>query len=263
MKITDSELEIKSIIDVHRGTIPPDQRKCHSRHSDCFVLVCSGTADYTFDGATYTADAGDLIYLALHSRYTIDVKCTNYTFIYVDFLYERTSNQALSNKIFKSERLSELENLFEQFYRSWKLGTYADKLYCKAVLYMIYSQAARSDITQYVSKSRRNDMDRITRYMSDNLSDVDMTVDKLASLCGVSAVHFRRLFDHIYHTSPAKHLTSLRIGKAKELLTEGELSMAQISELCGFRNQYYFSKVFKASTSLTPTEYKAKYSELL
>ena len=263
MKITDRELEVESMLDVRRGNIPQGHRECLSRHSDCFVLVCSGSADYTFGEAKSTASAGDLIYLALRSRYTIDINCDNYTFIYIDFMFGRSDGEEYSNRIFKSEKLSESTALFEQFYRRWHSATYADRLRCKGILYTVYSLAASSDVTRYVSRSRRDDMERITQYMSDNIADLSMSVDTLASLCGVSEVHLRRLFDHIYHTSPTKYLTSLRVRKAKELLGGSRLSMAEISEICGFRNQYYFSKVFKESTSLTPTEYRARYSELI
>lgn len=263
MKITDKELDIKSILDVHRGCIPQGKRECRSRHSDCFVLVCTGSADYCFNGEKHTASQGDLIFLSHRSTYTIDISCNNYTFIYVDFFFGADHGETLSNMIYKSERLSGLEQYFEQLYNSKKVGSYADDLYCRALLYLIYTQAARSDITQYISKKRRNDLDAITQYMQSNLSDTEMSVKKLALACGISEVHFRRLFEKIYHTSPSKYLNALRIRRAKELLTEKSYSMAQISEKCGFRNQYYFSKAFKALTTLTPSEYKSRYSQLI
>ena len=255
MKITNSENNISRLLDIRRGRIPCGKRRCSSRHSDCFVLVCSGSADYTFDGNVHTAQGGDLIYLGYLSRYTIDISCNDYTFIYIDFLFDNTEDERPSNKVFKAEKLSEPEGLFEQFYRSWKAGTYADRLYCKALLYMIYSQAARSEITQYVSRERRNDIERIAQFMSDNLHDTELSVARLSALCGVSEVHFRRLFEYIYHTSPAKFLSFLRVRRAKELLISDSLSMLEISELCGFRNQYYFSKVFKKVEGMSPREY--------
>ncbi len=263
MKITDAELNILSILDVHRGKIPQGKRECRCRHSDSFVLVSSGSADYSFDGKVYTAKAGDLIFLADHSCYSININCNNYTYTYIDFYFDVEKSATLSNMIYKAERLSELENVFEKIYKLWKIGDYADKLYCKALLYTIYSKVAKSDLIQYVSSKRRKEIEQAAKYMSEHLSDAEISVTQLGKLCNVSEVHFRRLFNCIYHTSPTKFLTALRIKKAKELLTTDNYSIAQISEMCGFQNHYYFSKVFKSLTSLTPTEYRNRYRELI
>lgn len=72
----------------------------------------------------------------------------------------------------------------------------------------------------------------------------------------MSEVHFRRLFYQIYHTSPMKFIISLRVNKAKELLTNTQMKIQDISETCGFNNPYYFSKVFRQAVGLTPSQYR-------
>jgi len=49
----------------------------------------------------------------------------------------------------------------------------------------------------------------------------------------------------------------LKIKEAKRLIREGQYNMTQIADLLHFENPQYFSKCFKASTNLTPSEYKA------
>ena len=53
-----------------------------------------------------------------------------------------------------------------------------------------------------------------------------------------------------------EYLNSLRINRALELIGDPDLSVSEISEKCGFSDPYYFSKVFKKITGLTPTEYR-------
>jgi AraC-like DNA-binding protein len=47
------------------------------------------------------------------------------------------------------------------------------------------------------------------------------------------------------------------IGEAKNLLTEGELNITEISHLLGFENTTYFSRLFKKEVGSTPNEFRA------
>ena len=263
MKITDTELSVHKIVDVRNGHLTKGRRQCLSRRSDSFVIILSGTSEYSFDGRIYTANSGDVIFLSYQSKYLMNVCSEDYSFIYVDFFFERGSVASLDNVIYKSSRLSDTEADFKRLYNLWKIGDYADKLYCKALVYKIYSKIAKSDMTQYISGKRKNDIEKVAKYMAEHLSDVDLSVSELSKVCNVSEVHFRRLFNCVYHTSPTKFLISLRIKKATELLTEKNYAISEISDLCGFQNHYYFSKVFKSITSMTPTEYRKRCSDFL
>lgn len=46
------------------------------------------------------------------------------------------------------------------------------------------------------------------------------------------------------------------IGEAKNLLTEGELNISEISHLLGFENTTYFSRLFKKEVGSTPNEFR-------
>lgn len=98
MKITDSEQNIKYIVGIHKGKIPPSTSKCNSRHSDCFVYVLSGEAEYTFKNRSHTSTAGDIVYLSHNSTYSIHVTDENYTFIYIDFFLKTVKIQFMRMK---------------------------------------------------------------------------------------------------------------------------------------------------------------------
>ncbi len=260
MKIVDSELEIKNIINVYKGNIPPSNVVCKSRYSDCFVFVLTGEAEYFFGGKQKTAKAGDIIYLANHSKYEIKVTDDNYTFYFVDFFFENESKAVFENEIYSSKSFSVLENRFKELYDLWRLGNFAEKIYCKSLIYHIYYQIVKSSLHSYVSKSNREKIEDIVDFIAENLGDSGLNIATLSKMCGVSEVHFRRIFHQIYHVSPIKFISDLRIKRARELLSTTTLKIFEISEKCGFENQYYFSKKFKAQTHLTPNKYRELYS---
>jgi AraC-like DNA-binding protein len=43
--------------------------------------------------------------------------------------------------------------------------------------------------------------------------------------------------------------------RAKQLLTDGMLTVSAIAEQCGFSSVYHFSRAFKQTTGLSPTAY--------
>lgn len=53
-----------------------------------------------------------------------------------------------------------------------------------------------------------------------------------------------------------RYLTAVRIRRAVELLEEGELSVGEIAEACGFCDIYHFSRTFKGVTGAPPTRYR-------
>ncbi len=259
MKIVDSELNIKSILNVHKGNIPPSNVVCKSRYSDCFVFVLTGQAEYNFGGVSKIAKAGDIIYLAEKSNYDIHITDNNYTFYFIDFFFKNETQGVLENEIYSSKSFSVLESKFKEIYDLWRLGNFAEKIYCKSIMYQIYYQVVRSNLNAYVSKANRKRFEQIIEFIAQNLENSQLSVATLSEMCGSSEVHFRRLFHQIYHISPIKFISNLRIKRATELLTTTDTKISDISKMCGFENQYYFAKKFKADTHLTPTEYRKRY----
>lgn len=79
--------------------------------------------------------------------------------------------------------------------------------------------------------------------------------------------HFHRNFDHLNRKFKKatgytifQWLNHFRISEAKKLLAAGYYSQAQIAEQTGFSNEFYFSRVFKRITGITPTEYKKSFT---
>lgn len=92
-------------------------------------------------------------------------------------------------------------------------------------------------------------------YLKRNYMSNDLTNSKLAAVCNISEVYFRKLFLKVYNTTPRQYITDIRIDKAKQLLAEGVLKINAIAHECGFSNPYHFCRLFKKKTGVTPSEY--------
>lgn len=85
----------------------------------------------------------------------------------------------------------------------------------------------------------------------------DLTLQELSKLCGYSPSHFSRCFKEHYGVNFVQYLTQIRIEKAKTLLAETELTIAEITEKIGFQSASYFSNTFKKITGLAPNQFRA------
>ena len=82
-----------------------------------------------------------------------------------------------------------------------------------------------------------------------------LDMEKLSASLGLSYRHFRRLFQQSTGLPPNQFLLNLRINRAKHLLEES-LTIEQAAERAGFADPYYFSRLFKQKTGITPAKWR-------
>lgn len=81
-------------------------------------------------------------------------------------------------------------------------------------------------------------------------------VNDLCVALGYSKSYLSKLFHEQTGTTLATYAIETKIKRAKQLIREGNLNFAQISDKLSFDNPQYFSRVFKRVTGMTPTEFK-------
>lgn len=79
------------------------------------------------------------------------------------------------------------------------------------------------------------------------------TLKQLADIAHLSPSRFSALFNQVVGTSPLHYLVQLRLDYAVELLEQGNLSVLEIAEQCGFRNLSNFNRLFLNYLGVTPS----------
>lgn len=85
-----------------------------------------------------------------------------------------------------------------------------------------------------------------------------MTVENIAAAMGYSLSHFKTKFRALFGATPHKWILMERLKNAKFLLTSTALSIAAIGQNCMFRSITHFSKCFKETYGITPSEYRKR-----
>lgn len=84
----------------------------------------------------------------------------------------------------------------------------------------------------------------------------DWTLSSMATYCGYSESRFSAIYRDFYSISPIADLIKIRIENAKSLLSYSNMQISEISEAVGFSSLYYFSRYFKKSTGISPSDYR-------
>jgi AraC-like DNA-binding protein len=82
------------------------------------------------------------------------------------------------------------------------------------------------------------------------------TVQYLAGKLDMSASYLSDILRSVTGLNAQQHIHQKLIEKAKEFLTTGTLSVAEVAYQLGFEHPQSFSKIFKRKTNLTPVEFK-------
>lgn len=96
---------------------------------------------------------------------------------------------------------------------------------------------------------------RVTDHIQEHLQR-PISLEALASVAGLSTYHFCRMFKQSTGMPPHQYLAQARISRAKQLLRQTTLPIADIGFDTGFGSSSQFSHLFKKWTRCTPQEYR-------
>jgi AraC family transcriptional regulator len=96
---------------------------------------------------------------------------------------------------------------------------------------------------------------RIIRHIDANLADRLSTV-QLAALVRLSASHFCRAFRANLGCSPHEYVIRCRMVRAKTLMLETGISLAQVALECGLADQAHLSRLFRRRVGISPSRWR-------
>lgn len=129
---------------------------------------------------------------------------------------------------------------------------YADSLAHTLIVHLIkkYSKTrARLQLSRHGLPHRS--LSRVVEFIDAHLSD-DLSLREIADVTGMSPSHFLSLFKRATGLAPHQYLIGRRIERARTLLIETRLSIADIAVQTGFADQSHLTRMMRRYTGLTP-----------
>lgn len=89
-----------------------------------------------------------------------------------------------------------------------------------------------------------------------------ITLEEVASYVYLSPSYFSKIFKEEMKVNFNTYLNYVRIEKSKKLLLDDSIVLVDLSNLVGFEDQSYFSKVFKKITGVSPGKYRESRGQI-
>ena len=100
----------------------------------------------------------------------------------------------------------------------------------------------------------------LREYVENNYT-FDISMHEVAEDMGYSDAYFSKLFKQYFNQNFTAYLTEYRIKKAKELLTDTNNSIKDISRMVGYEDSNYFAKIFKRIVGEIPSKFRENLIE--
>ena len=134
-----------------------------------------------------------------------------------------------------------------QFFRAAKAWNYKDPasyFRTHAIVSGIFADLMAEREKQYLQKSRYAHIVPAVEYIRQHFRS-SISMSQLTELCGISDEYLRTLVRGYTGQTPLEYIHTLRLTYARELLSEGQISVAQAALESGFENANYFSPSFQ------------------
>lgn len=143
-------------------------------------------------------------------------------------------------------------------------GSTGDRLLARGVLLeLLVKLLYRPDAKELTAAGRQADhrasviRRRLEEYARLPFRDAPGIQDFLADT-GQSYAHACRIFHRQYGIAPLSYVHELRMTRARQLLRDAHLSVAETAERLGFNQPGYFARLFRKSTGVAPREYRQR-----
>lgn len=145
------------------------------------------------------------------------------------------------------------QQLIEQVINAGK----SDRNYFSALaaMYQLLTPIIEQSEEKIILNNSYRQLEKIFELVAANI-DSPLSISDMAEFHGTSTAHFSRWFSGIVGVSPKKYIIGKRIDAACKLLLLSSHKIESIAYQCGFEDPLYFSKCFKKSIGLTPSEYR-------
>lgn len=259
-------IRIPEILGLYSETKWPSYKFQGEKH-DFFELtyVDHGHLDTTVDGKTYTLNKFELMFYGknqYHSQQVTKSVSCSYTTILFEMDFEGESK--LLNKVFKID--SHLHQLLRNLIRESKSSSpFSESLMICHLQEIVLSVLQQEHLSnkpnnlQIVKPTAfQNDLvEQITTYIEESIYQ-PLTVENISQKFNLSRSTIQTLFRSNLSILPKAYILDKKLKKSKQLIREDKYTISEISAMLGFKNIHYFSRLFKQTYQIPPSEYAKK-----
>ena len=106
-----------------------------------------------------------------------------------------------------------------------------------------------------INKTDEEFLRKLNSILVDNISEMDISVEKIADLMGTSVSTLYRKVKALTDLNSVEYIRLVKLKKAAELLSEGSYRINEIAYIVGFSSQSYFATSFQKQFGISPSQF--------
>lgn len=228
------------------------------------LYIASGKAHFHFDGKEQIVTAGHMVLYRPKEAQKYEYYGEDQTEVYwVHFTGGNVTNILRSygltddKHVFYCGSGLDYQNLFRTMINELQMcrENFAEML--EMYLRQIFIMLHRYFLSSLKTNNSRvvEEIDKATLYFNEHYNE-NINIDEYAQNNHVSVSWFIRNFKQCTGSTPMQYILSKRIYNAEILLHDSSYNLTEISEIIGYDNPLYFSRIFKKVKGLSPSEYR-------
>ncbi len=243
-----------------------DYQKAHCHKEIEILYVVSGELKVVLNNQPYVVKAGEMVFVPGMTMHFVARTGHAVRFLYLEIgpfflgkLFPMVEKLSFTQPICKkSEKTEAVFKLLDEIISEKQQPTNEDELIIRGNLYKLTAEVHRLFPPKQVVK--QNEKERFLTQEAEELIQnqyhTAVTVEEAAALCGYSVSSFCRIFKKAFGTSFHALLNEVRLEKAKLLLQDTTLTIAEIARQTGFADSKAFCRLFKKQNGMTATAFR-------
>ena len=227
------------------------------------LYVANGKTHFWFDGKEEIVSAGHMVlYKPEEIQKYVYYLEDNPEVFWIHFTGSDVKNIlayhgiSLDEHVFYCGVLPDYKALFRKIIQELQLCRYGYEDYIASLFNDILLLVDRQQHEQKKATGNvQEQSERAAAYFNENYNK-KISIDDYAESLHISTNWFIHNFKQYTGMSPAQYILSLRMVNAQSLLERTTYNIKEISEIVGYENPLYFSRVFKKEIGKSPVQYR-------
>ena len=151
------------------------------------------------------------------------------------------------------------DRLLAQWFRNlYELNSSYAQDEASLLLTVIWNRLSSIEKSKRLRQNFHPALIRAMDYLEEHYAEI-LAISELAEKAGISQSHLNALFRQETGLSAVAFITRCRLNAARQMLETSGISIQEVMEHCGFRDQSRFGKLFREFTGYTPLVYHKKF----
>ncbi|MCH5138339.1 helix-turn-helix transcriptional regulator [Clostridiaceae bacterium UIB06] len=239
------------------------------KHHELF-FVTGGNGYITTENRGYSLKQGMLFYLKPDTQHSIESDLgdplnflsVHFSFVHVNYYDDKwdltTENNALELPVMQQfKSYYRVFYIFKKLVETWSVKLPAYEFLCKTMLQKLLFEIYDNLKRQNTNYSTTLKVEKIIKYLHENINK-SITLTELSELVSLSPSYLSRTFKDTTGYSVIEFFNRMKIHKAEALIVIGDKKIKEISDSLGFKDEFYFSRLFKKIKGISPKEFYNK-----